>query len=251
MYHCPGNQWCAATATAAATTQGRMSDLPFHIPEMRARKTAVNAKSRPQRAGSSTAPPKAPPTNVDPVQAQNIKSPPPSRNAASRRPFVNSPMVSAQFSSAMKNTDPYALRGDNFENTGPRAAPISTCLMPTTSVVTAMATTGSGDAQSPSTTNWAAPEKTSALIKAASPAPSPACPASVPNTRPMALPLIAIGTHLLAPASAPERVNFTAPSVPLGAASRTGISAITGVRGTARGVRRTWREPYANRSWVL
>jgi hypothetical protein len=37
-----------------------------------------------------------------------------------------------------------------------------------------------------------------------------ACPASVPNTRPMPQPLIATSTHLLAPA----KVNVIRPSVP-------------------------------------
>src|SRR5215210_8862959 len=76
-----------------------------------------------------------------------------------------------------------------------------------------MVATGSGAVHSSSTTNCAAPEKTRALIEAASTAPRPACPARVPNTRPIAKPLIAIGTHLLAPASAPERVNVTGSSV--------------------------------------
>jgi hypothetical protein len=43
--------------------------------------------------------------------------------------------------------------------------------------------------------------------------PRPACPAKVPNTRPMPQPLIAIGTQLLAPASAPARVNVIRPSL--------------------------------------
>jgi hypothetical protein len=106
MYHCPGSHWYAATATTAATVQGSRSALPFHMPEIRARNTAVNAKSNPQRAGSSTALPKAPPIRVETDQASNINTPPPIRNAPSRRPFANSPIVSAQFSSAIKNTDP-------------------------------------------------------------------------------------------------------------------------------------------------
>ena len=81
------------------------------------------------------------------------------------------------------------------------------------SVVSTIAANGSGDDQSPRTRNWAAPEKTKALIKAASPAPRPACPASVPNTRPMAQPLIATGTHFLEPASAPARVKVTRSSL--------------------------------------
>src|SRR5829696_7020984 len=69
----------------------------------------------------------------------------------------------------------------------------------------------------------------------ASPAPTPPCHASVPKTRPMAQPLIAIGMHLLAPASAPERVKVTLPSVsPLAVAiSRAGSWHSTGISGTA------------------
>ncbi len=97
-----------------------------------------------------------------------------------------------------------------MENAGPRAAPIRRCLSPTTSVVRTMVATGRGEAQSPSTTNCAAPEKTSALIRAPSQAPKPACPASVPKTSPMAKPLIPMGTHRFAPSSAPRRVKLTA-----------------------------------------
>jgi hypothetical protein len=46
------------------------------------------------------------PTRVEVVQERNIATPPPSRNAASRLPLENSLIVSAQFSSAMKKTDP-------------------------------------------------------------------------------------------------------------------------------------------------
>ena len=72
-----------------------------------------------------------------------------------------------------------------------------------------MLATGSGVPQSPSTTNWAAPEKTRALIKTDSATLRPACRASTPKTRPIAKPLISMGMHRLAPARAPERVKVT------------------------------------------
>ena len=61
---------CAATATAAATTHGSISDfLPLQSPASSARNTAVKAKSNPQRAGSSRAPPTVRPTSEETVQA--------------------------------------------------------------------------------------------------------------------------------------------------------------------------------------
>jgi len=120
---------------------------------MRARKTAVKAKSSPQRAGSSRAPPNNPPRNVEIVQDVNITSPPPSRKAASRRPFVNSDIVRAQFSSAIKKTLRKPFERDSFEKYGERAAPIKRCRSPMTSVARTMAATGSGESQMPTTIN--------------------------------------------------------------------------------------------------
>src|SRR5258708_34757274 len=118
MYHFPGNQWAAATATTAATAHGRIFDFPFHIPTSKAVKTAVNAKSSPHCAGLFINAPIVCPITVELTHAIKRIMPLPSKNAASRPPAANSPIVSSQLSSTRKKTATEAFHGGNHENHG-------------------------------------------------------------------------------------------------------------------------------------